>query len=166
MIVGDDLGEHRQCDLAGPFPADVQTSRNMEAAKRSIVIPARQIGVGRSRTWLAAHHRDIASFAVEQQRQDRVTVGCVVITQHYRVCNGQPSRTKIIKSRRVEEQRCPTSDDGRQIEQRPRDRVVGHNEDPPVRRPLVGPRLTCRCRAHSLHHAAHPSGALQVRRCA
>ena len=50
MIVGDDLGEHRHCDLAGPFPADVQTSRNMEAAKLSIVIPARQLGVGGSGT--------------------------------------------------------------------------------------------------------------------
>ena len=105
MIVGDDLGEHRQCDLARPLPADVQTSRNVEAAELFIVIPARQFGVGGSGTWLAAHHRDITSFAVEQQRQDRVTVGCVVITQHYRVCSGQPSRTKIIKSRRVEEQR-------------------------------------------------------------
>jgi hypothetical protein len=94
MIVGDNLGEHRHCDLAGPFPADVQTSRNMEAAKLSIVIAARQLGVGGSGTWLAAHHRDITSLAVEQQRQDRVTVGCVMITQHYRVCSGSPAERR------------------------------------------------------------------------
>ena len=52
MMVGDDLGEHRHCDLAGPFPADAQTSRNMEAAKLSIVIPARQLGVAGGGTWL------------------------------------------------------------------------------------------------------------------
>ncbi len=132
----------------------------MEAAKLCIVIPARQLGVGGSGTWLAAHHRDITCFAVEQQCQDRVTVGCVMITQRCRVYSGQPSRTKIIKSRRVEEQRCPTPDHGRQIEQRMRDRVVGHNEDPPIRGPLVGPRLTPRCRARSLHYAAHPNETL------
>jgi hypothetical protein len=120
MIVGDDLGEHRHCDLARALSrrcSDQPEHGGGEAFHRHT---SRQLGVGGSGTWLAAHHRDITSFAVEQLRQDRVTVGCVVITQHYRVCSGQPSRTKIIKGRRVEEQRCPTPDHGRQIEQRPR----------------------------------------------
>jgi hypothetical protein len=34
MIVGDDLGEHRHCDLAGPFPADVHRAIGLSVTTR------------------------------------------------------------------------------------------------------------------------------------
>src|SRR5690348_7386514 len=89
VAVRDDLGQHRERDLAGGLPAEVEARGGVQPVKGRGVVSRLELCVRGRGTTTASEYRQVPAGSGENQVHDGGSPGHVVVTKDHGVVVGE-----------------------------------------------------------------------------